>query len=681
VPLSPPPPEEEDPACVLPGAFSYRIESDNHAVPRLAGGNNAGTLPVRREPRQESARRRRNHSEHPTDSGVDPVRMRSLTVSSAALALALAAPAAPALAHEGGDVDEVRMKTVLAPGTSGSSDKMVSVANLQYDKTGSTSQSGSDIELARISGRDYAFAGTLRNGLQIVDVTDPANPVSASVYDCKVSQGDVQVFRQGERVLATYTADGTFGAAGAASQCATDLGLVGSSSGTVIVDVTNPAAPTSVGFAPVPRGSHNMTVHPSGNYLYNSNSDLLTSTMPTITIFNIREPAAPVKVQDFPTPFVPASLGSESHDITFSPDGSRAYSAALSQSLILDTADPENPKQLAQIIDPTVNLSHGADPIVLKKNDGTDRELLLVSDEQAGAAAGTNCPGGGVHVYDITGELETAPKKLGIWFIGETGPSAATCTAHVFKMHGDQGLFTIAWYDQGVRVVDVAGLADLPTPAVPFVTSGSGNGIKEIGRYTFDDANTWSFKTNRIATDGSFIGYGNDLGRGRRLPLQRPGSHRSCARTDRPQAGRRAGPGACQGQRQEAQQGRGAGLPADRRRLRAGRRRPAAAGRARRPDRHRGRRTSHPPCGWSDRLARIVRKPCYSSRSTSCSTTYAAAGHLRAARLQRQPPADGRLDGRLYLRPCAATGHSCGERLGGRHIEPGTRLGSRHAVA
>ena len=443
------------------------------------------------------------------------MRLRSLTVSSAALALALATPAAPALAHEGGDVDKVVLKTVLAPGTSGSSDKMVSVANFQYEKTGSTSQSGSDIELARIGGRDYAFAGTLRNGLQIIDVTDPANPVQASVYDCRVTQGDVQVFRQGERVLATYTADGTFGAVGALSKCATDLGLDASAAGTVIVDVTNPAAPTSVSFAPVPRGSHNMTVHPSGNYLYNSNSDLLTSTMPTITIFDIRDAAVPRKVQDFPTPFVPASLGSESHDITFSPDGTRAYSAALSQSLILDTTDPENPKQIAQILDPTVNLSHGADPIVLKRADGSDRELLLVSDEQAGAAAGTNCPGGGVHVYDITGPLENAPKKLGIWFIGETGPSTATCTAHVFKMHSEQGLFTIAWYDQGVRVVDVSGLADLPTPAVPFVASGNSNdAIKEIGRYTFDDANTWSFKTQRIAADGSFIGFGNDLGRG-----------------------------------------------------------------------------------------------------------------------------------------------------------------------
>jgi hypothetical protein len=460
------------------------------------------------------------------DPEVDLVRLRTLTVPCAALALALAAPAAPALAH-GDSLDKVVFKNVVEPQTEGGiGENMEFVTNSPYEVVDGATRgmAGTDIEFARIAGRDYAFAGTYFNGLQIVDITNPATPVKTAVYDCKILQGDVQVFKQGSRVLATYTADSTFKAVGAESRCAKDLGIEAGQLGTVILDVTNPAKPTSVSFAEVPEGSHNMTVHPSGNYLYNSNSDLLvrtpagpattTSTNPNIAIFDIRTPTAPKLVQRFPLEYIPLSLGSESHDVTFSADGTRAYSAALSQTLVLDTTDPENPKQIAQILDPTIQVSHGADPITLKREDGSERTLLLISDEQAGAAAGTNCPGGGVHIYDITGDLESSPKKLGIWFIGETKPSTATCTAHVFRMHGPQGLFTIAWYDQGVRVVDVAGLADLPTPAVPFVTSGDGNGIREIGRYTFEDHNTWSFKTNRIGTDGSFYGFGNDLGRG-----------------------------------------------------------------------------------------------------------------------------------------------------------------------
>jgi hypothetical protein len=454
------------------------------------------------------------------------VRLRTLTVSSAALALVVAAPAAPALAH-GDPTEKVVFKTVTEPQTEGGIKKnMEFVKNVPYDVVDGATRgmAGTDIEFARIGGRDYAFAGTYFNGLQIVDITNPTKPKKTAVYDCAVLQGDVQVFRQGRRVLATYTADSTFKAIGAASRCGRDLGIEPGQLGTVILDVTNPRKPTSVSFAQVPEGSHNMTVHPSGNFLYNSNSDLLvrtplgpattTSASPKITIFDISNPAAPKKVQDFPLRYVPTSLGSESHDITFSADGKRAYSAALSQTLILDTTNPAQPKQIAQIIDPTIEVSHGADPIRLKKKDGTFRDLLLVSDEHAGAATGTHCPGGGVHVFDITGDLEKSPKKMGIWYIGESKPSTATCTAHVFRMHGDQGLFTIAWYDQGVRVVDVAGLAEEPVPAVPFVVSGDGKGMKEIGRFTFDDHNTWSFKTNKIARDGSFFGFGNDLGRG-----------------------------------------------------------------------------------------------------------------------------------------------------------------------
>ena len=442
------------------------------------------------------------------------MRLRSWTIPSAALALVLIGPAGPAFAHETGGVDKVVMKDVLVPAAEGTGSRMTAVANVPYsDATGERSQAGSDIEFGRIGGRDYAFAGTLRGGLQIIDISKPTRPVRVAVYDCAISQGDVQVFKQGKRVLATYTADGTFGAAGAASRCAQDLGLGSAAAGTVLIDVTDPTSPQTVGFAPVPRGSHNMTVHPSGRYLYNSNSDLLTSTMPTIRIFDISDPAKPLVVDDYAIPYVPTSLGSESHDITFSEDGTRAYSAALSQTLVLDTTDPENPKQVSQIVDPAVQLVHGADPITLTRADGSKRELLVVSDEQAGAATGTNCPGGGLHFYDITGDLQKAPAKIATWFIAETRPSTATCTAHVFRMHSAQGLITVAWYDEGVRVLDVADLADA-TGSPLTVLQGTQGGIKEIGSYVFPDSNTWSFKTNAIAKDGSFFGYGNDLGRG-----------------------------------------------------------------------------------------------------------------------------------------------------------------------
>ncbi|HEX6246932.1 MAG TPA: hypothetical protein VFZ64_03600 [Nocardioidaceae bacterium] len=434
-------------------------------------------------------------------------------VTCAATLALVALGSAPALAHDedSGDLPTNTRGTAVAE--SGTGQEMSLVANLQYDDSGQA-QSGSDVEFLKVGRREYALAGTLRKGMQIIDVTDPGSPVLAAVYDCAVSQGDIQVWKHGHRVLAAYTADGTFGEAGAASRCGRDLELGPDASGTVIVDLTTPTKPQTVSYLSVPRGSHNMTVHPSGKYLYNSNSDLVTSTSPTITIYDVSQPEQPRKVQDFPIPFVPTSLGSESHDITFNTDGTRAYSAALSQTLVLDTTDPENPVQVGQIVDPAVNVAHQADPVTLTRDDGSEREVLVVTDERAGAAASAECPGGGLHLYDITGDLETAPAKIGTWFIpAATVQDGATCTSHVLRVYPEQQMLTIAWYAQGVRVLDISGLADLEGSPVT-VGIGDGAGMREVGHYVLDDSDTWSFKTNRIAADGSFYGYGNDLVRG-----------------------------------------------------------------------------------------------------------------------------------------------------------------------
>ncbi|MGH3355207.1 MAG: LVIVD repeat-containing protein, partial [Nocardioidaceae bacterium] len=295
---------------------------------------------------------------------------RSRLITGAGLAAAALLPLGmlPALGNSGsggGGVGDTPTATRgIAVAENGAGSHMSQVANLQYDDTGEA-QSGSDIEFLKVGEREYALAGTLRKGLQIVDITDPTSPGIAAVYDCDISQGDIQVWKNGERVLASYTADGTFGETGAASQCAHDLGLGPDASGTVIVDLTEPTQPRTVSFAPVPRGSHNMTIHPSGDYLYNSNSDLINSTSPTITIFDVSDPESPRHVQDLPLPFVPTSLGSESHDVTFNATGTRAYSAALSQTLVLDTTDPEQPEIVGDIVDPSTNVSHQADPVTL----------------------------------------------------------------------------------------------------------------------------------------------------------------------------------------------------------------------------------------------------------------------------------------------------------------------------
>lgn len=127
--------------------------------------------------------------------------MTAALTARVALALAAAAltvvAAPPASAHEGaGDVATNTRGEQVAE--RGAGVRMSHVANLQYDRSGEA-QNGSDIEFVRIDGRDYALAGTLDLGMQIIDITRPTAPRRAAVYDCKVSQGDIQVWKKKNR--------------------------------------------------------------------------------------------------------------------------------------------------------------------------------------------------------------------------------------------------------------------------------------------------------------------------------------------------------------------------------------------------------------------------------------------------------------------------------------------------
>jgi hypothetical protein len=425
--------------------------------------------------------------------------MRRLAVTTFLALLALAAPAAAQDAH---------------------SPNLTHVTTLPYEaRNGTTPNSGTDIEFARIGDRQYALAGSYRNGLQIVDITDPEQSRIAAVYDCGVTQGDPQVFTRGERTYVTYTSD-TYG--DGTSTCYREASALGfevlkadgtGRNGTFVADITDPLAPRTVSFVHVEQGSHNQTVHPSGNYLYNSNSDLITSTAPAIEVFDISDFANPRKVTELALPTRPG-LGTESHDITFNEAGDRAYSAALSQGVIIDTSDPAAPSIVTSFLDPSINVWHQSDPFTLTDATGQQREFLIVEDEVAGAVGTGQCPNGGVHVYDITGANEKSPVKVGYWNIDEVRPTTSpthSCTAHVFDIHEDAQVMTIAYYNGGVRVVDLSGLTGISLGGAQL----AGEGMRELGFYRFANGNSWSAKTPSIdPATGDFYLFGNDIARG-----------------------------------------------------------------------------------------------------------------------------------------------------------------------
>jgi len=405
------------------------------------------------------------------------------------------------------------------------SENMTFVKNIGYEpRNGGAANAGTDIEFARIAGREYALAGSYRNGLQIVDITEPRESRVAGVYDCGVTQGDVQVLRQEDlpgRTFVTYTSD-TVG--DGTSTCYREAAALGfdvlksngsGRNGTFIAEITDPGNPRTVAFVEFTQGSHNMTVHPSGNFLYNSNSDLMTSFLPAIEyvdVSNLLDPAS-YKRGELPLPTRPG-LGTESHDITFNEAGTRAYSAALSQGVIIDTTDPGAPKLITSYLNPAINVWHQSDPFTVVDAAGREREFVAVEDEFAGALDTAQCPNGGVWFYEVTGALENDPQLVGYFNIDSVRPTSdqpgGRCTAHVLDIHERQQIMTIAWYNDGAHVLDLSGLAG--------VTIGGtqvGEGVKEIGFARFANSDTWAAKAPRVhPRTGDFYLYSNDQTRG-----------------------------------------------------------------------------------------------------------------------------------------------------------------------
>jgi hypothetical protein len=413
--------------------------------------------------------------------------MRLRPVLAAACSLALAVPAASLAGPGAGEYRGDPLAT-------GVGLNVEPVAAVAY-------KGGTDLEFATIKGRDYALAASQRSGggvggLHVIDITNPARPREVSFFPCNVTQNDVQV--RGTTVL--LGVDGGARDDVCFQQAGADPAL-----GLMVVDIANPAKPRGVGFVPIAAGVHNSTWHPAGRYVYISDSELTPRTgepasrvTGRIQVVDIADRRRPVVVSTLGLP-----PGLSNHDLTFNRTGSRGYAAAITQTLILDTSYPATPRIVTTILDPAVNISHGADPT-------PDGRFLLVTDEQAGAAANGVCNVGGVHIYDLRNEL--VPVKVGYYpfnpansITATTNSQNLTCTAHVLDYAPDGTFFTNGGYAAGLRVVSTANL--LATPL-------------ELGYFTATDADTWSAKTYK-RKDYIFT---NDLVRGFDVFRFTPGS-------------------------------------------------------------------------------------------------------------------------------------------------------------
>lgn len=244
--------------------------------------------------------------------------------------------------------------------------------------------------------RDFAFVGMYKNGMQVVDITEPEQPQVVATYDCAVAQADVFLFERPDlgRTFVAYSSDVIASQTHYSSRCHADNDVEEGQYGTFIIDVTDPYDPQSVSFIPFPRGTHQVTIDPSGMWVYSSPSAVVTTQPGQLHVADVSDPWNPGGAQP-----IELLTGLDAHDIIFSEDGDRAYAAALTHTLVLDTSDPGDPQVIGRILDATVNIHHEAHPYTtVDETTGIEHTFLLVVDEFAGAAGNEVCPGGGVHV-------------------------------------------------------------------------------------------------------------------------------------------------------------------------------------------------------------------------------------------------------------------------------------------
>lgn len=432
--------------------------------------------------------------------------MRRLTIGVLAGALTIALAGLSAEARE---ADPPELDPRVPAGTADpaadvqASDNMRFVANFPYVAAPDASR-GSDVEFAEftvpvldeagqpvldaegnpvLEQRDYAFAGSQNQGIFIFDITDPENAFEAARIDCRANQSDIQV--RPDLELLTVGVDSN------TAQCG-----LGGTQGVLIFDVSDPRSPVQLSVFKHARGAHNHTFHPSEPLIYISDSDVANPGLGEIPIVDVSDPTAPRLVNTF------RFHAHSPHDITFNAEGTRAYTSSISHSDILDTTEPRNPTLISTIHDPMIQIHHQSDPT-------PDGRFLIISDELAGAAAGPQCPGGGLHFYDISNEQ--APVKAGVSFADDT-EQRDLCTAHVFRINPDGKTLTIGWYSAGTRVIDISDPRGLGAAEVAHMIP-SGLGGNEL------EANSWASKMWK----GNYI-YSNDRNRGLDIMQLEPGA-------------------------------------------------------------------------------------------------------------------------------------------------------------
>ena len=338
---------------------------------------------------------------------------------------------------------------------------LVHLANLP--KSGAL-KSGTGSDLAFWG--DYALQGNY-NGLQITDISDPANPAIVSQLSCPGSQNDVSVWG----TLAFLSVDSRRNNDSCSSTAATTQGGVLGDywEGIRVVDWSDPTAPKVIANVETDCGSHTHTLVPQDGrvLLYVSSyspSPLYANCLPPHDKISVVEvpTADPTAAKVLSEPVLFDDLGlratksetgtSGCHDITVYPARNLAAGACMGQGVVFDISDAAVPKVVANITDANFAFWHSA----TFSNDGSK----VIFTDELGGGSGPECndtvgPNKGADaIYDIT--TPSAPKFLSYFKIPRTQTNQENCVAHngIVLPTAERDLFVQAWYQGGISVFD-----------------------------------------------------------------------------------------------------------------------------------------------------------------------------------------------------------------------------------
>lgn len=334
-------------------------------------------------------------------------------------------------------------------------------------------------KLADETVRRYVVAATVGNGFDIVDITDPHHPTTVGRYLLGGPATDpANAVQKGSlglnyhawvdvnpvKNIVVLTVENTPAGQGGPIRHtgATGLQLVD------ISDVTNPV-PLGKLEDPDLNGPH--TVRMIGDHC-------IYTSLNTV-IVDYSDPLRPKKVS--------YNANFQGHEFYTDPNiPNRTYMGVASVGLgkwrILDTTDCEKPKTLIEVQDPAINTAHEVYP-------SPDSSYVGIADFTAQGQQQTECPGGGIHFYDISGKYMpgaslTHPVRMGAYFapfsgsgqtvtVGAQNVNYASCTMHSFQFQTERHLALGGLYTGGTWVLDPSHATVEPAPVVAEYSNGS----------------------------------------------------------------------------------------------------------------------------------------------------------------------------------------------------------------